>query len=86
MRLYAPEMPKQGQAGTSDTYVFATDDGYAWATCSTTGAYAGRLWYTIAESIEFLPAEPEQPVRRDDGPFLPTGSSRRVEVREAATR
>ena len=60
VRLHSPDLPKMGQAGTSDTYVFATDDGYAWLTCSTTGPYAGPLWYSIAESIEFLPAKAEQ--------------------------
>jgi hypothetical protein len=59
VRLYTPAVPKKGQARTSDTYVFGADGGYAWLTCSTTGAYAGRLWYTIAESIELLPVEAE---------------------------
>ena len=83
VRLYAPDLPEQGQAGTSDTYVFATDDGYAWLTCSTTDAYPGRLWYTIAESIELLPAEPERLSDETTGPSSPPESSRRIEVREA---
>lgn len=72
VRLYAPDLPRKGQAVASDTYVFGTDDGYAWLTCSTTGTYAGPLWYTIAESIEFLPTEPEQPP--EETAALPTCS------------
>ncbi len=67
-RLYAPEALK-GQAGSSDTYVFDTDDGYAWLSCSTTGPYPGHLWYSIAESIEFSPTEEEMP---DEAVALPT--------------
>lgn len=53
VRLYAPALPERGQ-DISDTYVFETDEGYAWLTCTTTGAYAGETWYDMAESIELL--------------------------------